>query len=186
MCQVSKVHLCQNGGITAFIWVVLQLMVCPLMEWKVQCVTLHPSNSHVPGTTLTNNLRSCIRMCDGTAVCCGIHVDLSSPKSGTCRTMGWELSLPLLYTHPVKHWEVSYTGWHCHNDERCSSYHLSTGAYTVGLPCTFAQSSHSIVKCSMQELEAKTTYTWGAPVQTFIEIRLNFKLLYHGTGFHQN
>ena len=28
MCQVSKVHLCQNEGITAFIWVLVQLMVC--------------------------------------------------------------------------------------------------------------------------------------------------------------
>ena len=36
------------------------------------------------------------------------------------------------------------------------------------------------------ELEAKITSTWEGTVQTFIKIRLNFKLLYRGTDFHQN
>jgi len=27
-CQVSRVHLCQNGGMTAFVWVLFKLMVC--------------------------------------------------------------------------------------------------------------------------------------------------------------
>ena len=61
----------------------------------------------------------------------------------------------------------SYTGWHCHNDERCSSYRFSTGAYTVELQSTFAQSSHWIGKCNMQELEAKITSTWRGPVHEF-------------------
>ena len=51
--------------------------------------------------------------------------------------------------------EVSYTGWHCHNDVRSFSYHSSTGAYMVGLQSTSAPSRCGTGNCN--------TYarTWG-------------------------